>query len=50
MMNRTAKGHSAFAAFYAALGAFAERGWMGRGGSQLLAGTSDSVMEIGVGT
>ena len=50
MTNRTDKGHPVFAAFYAALGVFVDRGWMGRRRPQLLTGTFHPVPEIGVGT
>jgi ubiquinone/menaquinone biosynthesis C-methylase UbiE len=50
MSTHTNEGHPVFAAFYDALGAAAERGWMGRRRSRLLAGASGAVLEIGGGT
>lgn len=43
-------GHPVFAALYDGLGAAAERGWMGRRRSRLLAKASGTVLEIGGGT
>lgn len=50
MRTRGDKGHPIFAALYDPLGGAAERGWMGRRRSGLLAGASGSVLEIGGGT
>ena len=50
MSTHTNEGHPVFAALYDALGATAERGWMGRRRSRLLAGASGAVLEIGGGT
>ncbi len=50
MSTHTNDGHPIFAALYDGLGAAAERGWMGRRRSRLLAGAAGSVLEIGGGT
>ena len=50
MSTHTNEGHPVFAALYDALGAAAERGWMGRRRSRLLAGAAGAVLEIGGGT
>ena len=50
MSSHTNDGHPIFAALYDGLGAAAERGWMGRRRSRLLAGAAGSVLEIGGGT
>ena len=50
MSIHTNDGHPIFAALYDGLGAAAERGWMGRRRSRLLAGAAGSVLEIGGGT
>lgn len=50
MRTRSDNGHPIFAALYDGLGGAAERGWMGRRRSGLLAGASGSVLEIGGGT
>jgi len=50
MRTRANNGHPVFAALYDGLGGAAERGWMGRRRSRLLAGASGSVLEIGGGT
>ena len=50
MSTHTNDGHAIFAALYDGLGAAAERGWMGRRRSRLLAGAAGSVLEIGGGT
>jgi ubiquinone/menaquinone biosynthesis C-methylase UbiE len=50
MKNHTNDGHPVFAALYDALGAVAERGWMGRRRSRLLVGASGAMLEIGGGT
>ncbi len=50
MRTHTTDGHPVFAALYDGLGAAAERGWMGRRRSRLLAGASGTVLEIGGGT
>lgn len=50
MRTRGDNGHPVFAALYDRLGDAAERGWMGRRRSRLLAGASGSVLEIGGGT
>lgn len=50
MRNRNDDGHPIFAALYDPLGESAERGWMGRRRSRLLAGASGAVLEIGGGT
>lgn len=50
MRTRNDNGHPIFAALYDWLGGAAERGWMGRRRSRLLAEASGSVLEIGGGT
>ncbi|CAA9477168.1 MAG: hypothetical protein AVDCRST_MAG12-1263 [uncultured Rubrobacteraceae bacterium] len=50
MSTNTRDGHPLFAALYDGLGAFAERGWMGRRRYRLLAGAPGRVLEIGGGT
>ena len=50
MRTRVDNGHPIFAALYDGLGGSAERGWMGRRRSGLLAGASGFVLEIGSGT
>ena len=50
MRTRTDTGHPIFAALYDGLGGSAERGWLGRRRSGLLAGAAGSVLEIGGGT
>ncbi len=50
MRTRDDNGHPLFAALYDRLGKTAERGWMGRRRSRLLAGAAGCVLEIGGGT